>query len=634
MAHGRDSLTSVASDPAEDVTQARKRSVREVFLRVCGYARPYPWFAAGTLSCAILTTLMALAYPKLTQLIIDRVIREGRHDLLLPYVVGLAAAFLFRDLFNGLRIILNNTFEQHVIFDMRCQLYQRLQRLPVAYFDQRSTGDIMTRVGDDVISLERALIDGLEQGTVALLALAGGVGLMFNFNPRLAWIAMLPLPLLVVGAWIFTATAHARYRIQRRAASAVAALLHDNLQGVRQIKAFAREEHEDGRFAERAAELQRGTLVVMHAWATYSPAMSFAAALGTVLVLGFGGLLVTQDRMTVGTLVGFLVYLGMFYEPVGRLHGLNQMFQAARAAGERVFDILDAPGEVRETPGAVPLPARVKGEVRFEGVRFEYAAHQTVIHDLTFTVPPGRTVALVGPTGAGKSTVMNLIPRFYEVTRGRVLVDGRDVRELTLDSLRSQVGIVSQEPFLFNGTIRENILYGRLDATQEAIVAAARAANAHEFIARLPEGYDSKVGERGVKLSVGEKQRVSIARALLKDPPILLLDEATASVDTATERLIQEALEHLMANRTSLVIAHRLSTVRHADLILVLDRGRIVERGTHDELLARGGLYARLCRIQATGAEGMIGEGDPAGWRLRETLSPPEAISVPPLPGT
>ncbi len=364
----------------------------------------------------------------------------------------------------------------------------------------------------------------------------------------------------------------------------------------------------------------KASLLVMRAWANYSPAMAFASALGTGLVLWIGGSQVAQGKLSLGDLIAFLFFLALFYEPVTRLHGLNQMLQAARAAGERVFDILDSTTETTnpqrsQRAASVSLASSEahrefrqqdaggtleRGEVIYENASFSYSPERVVLKEISLHARPGEMIALVGPTGAGKSTLVNLLPAFYETTSGRILIDGQDTSRLTLDSLRAQISVVSQEPFLFNGTVRENILYGKLEATEAELFAAARAANCHEFITRLPEGYDSRVGERGVKLSVGEKQRVSIARALLKNTPIIILDEATASVDTATEKLIQEALERLMAHRTSFVIAHRLSTIRRADQILVLRQGEIIERGTHDELLATNGLYAKLARIQNT----------------------------------
>ena len=587
--------------PRPDPTiPARKRSNWEVIRRVATYLKPYPWMAAATIAFALLSLGCSFAYPQLTEHVIDEVIRRNQPEKLPALMFGLIAAFFFQHLFNSIRIRINNTFEQNVIFDMRRQVYAKLQRLPVNYFDQRSSGDLMTRVIEDVNSVERLLIDGTEQGTVAILSIAGVLAFLFHKNPMLATVALVPIPLLVGGAYWYTTTAHKRYRAQREAASAMNALLMDNLQGVRQIKSFGREKHEDERFTHRADDLRKGTLLVMRAWANYSPAMAFAAALGTALVIWFGCREVLAGNLTVGQLTAFLIFLTMFYEPVTRLHGLNQMLQAARAAGERVFDILDTTTETASTLRTETLPGPVRGEVTYEHVSFAYSSDRTVLKDVTLHAGPGKMIALVGPTGAGKSTLVNLLPAFYEATGGRILIGGHDTSRLTLDSLRAQISVVSQEPFLFNGTVRENILYGKLDATEEELLAAARAANCHEFITRLPEGYDSHVGERGVKLSVGEKQRVSIARALLKNTPIIILDEATASVDTATEKLIQEALERLMAHRTSFVIAHRLSTIRRADQILVLRAGQIVERGTHDELLNANGLYAKLARIQNT----------------------------------
>jgi len=566
--------------------------------RVFGYLKRYPWLAAGTLTCAILGTLMVIVFPSVTKWIIDDVVRANRPDKLLPLILLAAVAFLIQHVFNSLRIILNNTFEQKVIFDLRSDLYSHIQLLPLRWFDNRATGDLMTRVIEDVNSVERVLIDGIEQGVVAVLQIVIVLTVMFYWNGQLALLALVPFPLLIAGALAYTLTAHRRYRLQRRAASNINALLHDNLAGIRQIKSFAREREEHGRFNRASDQLRHATLVVMRTWAIYSPSMSMFEAIGAVLVLAFGSRAVLTGTMQIGDLVAFLLLTAFLYDPISRLHQLNQLVQAGRAAGERVFDILDEKPEPGFAAGLGDsgYSARILGDIRYDNVCFSYAEGLPALRHVSFDAPPGTTTALVGATGAGKSTLVNLLVRFYEFDSGQIYVDGKPIRDYNLRTLRESIGVVTQESFLFNGSIRENLLMGKPTATEAELWGAVDAANARQFIERLPEGLQSVVGERGVKLSVGEKQRLSIARALLKDPPILILDEATASVDTATERLIQEALEHLMANRTSIVIAHRLSTIVHADQILVLDHGQIIERGTHDELLSLDQKYAQLCR--------------------------------------
>jgi ATP-binding cassette, subfamily B, bacterial len=565
--------------------------------RVFAYLKRYPWMAAGTLTCAILSTLMVIVFPATAKWIINDVVRANQPDKLLPLLALAGIAFVFQHGFNALRIILNNTFEQKVIFDLRSDLYSHIQLLPLRWFDNRATGDLMTRVIEDVNSVERVLIDGIEQGVVAILQVFIVVGMMFYLNAKLALLALVPFPLLIAGTLAYTLTAHRRYRLQRRASSDMNALLHDNLAGVRQIKSFVRENEEHGRFNWVSDQLRRATLVVMRVWAIYSPSMSLFESVGALLVLGFGSHAVLTGSMQIGDLVAFLILIAFLYDPLSRLHQLNQLVQAGRAAGERVFEILDEPVE----PGFVAAGAdrgstRVLGDIRYQDVSFSYMEGLPALRNISFHAPPGATVALVGATGAGKSTVVNLLVRFYEFTSGQIYIDRKSIREYELGALREAIGVVTQESFLFNGSIRDNLLMGKPQATDAELWRAVIAANAQQFIQRLPGGLESVVGERGVKLSVGEKQRLSIARALLKDPPILILDEATASVDTATERLIQEALERLMANRTSIVIAHRLSTIVHADQILVMDHGQIIERGTHDKLLSLGGKYTRLCQ--------------------------------------
>jgi len=569
--------------------------------RVFAYVKRYPVLATSQLTCAILMAVLVIVFPGVTKEITGKVIPERDFDRLLPLSFLALGAFFATNLFNALRIIINNTFEQRVIFDIRSDLYGKIQRLPMQWFDNKRTGDVMTRVSEDVMAMERVLIDGIEQGVVAILQVLVVGGVLFFWDAQLALVAMIPIPFLATGAWIYTRTAPKRHRLVRQTTSDMNSLLHDNIDGIQQIKSFTREDAEHARFNRASDRVRQATIHLMRVWAAYNPSMEMFRNLGYVLVISYGARWVMQApdealfNERSGIFFGFLVALSLFYEPITRLHGLNQIIQAGRAAGERVFEIVDSEEE-RDIDEGDPLPQPVRGHVTFEHVSFSYDGDIATLEDVSLKAQPGETVALVGHTGAGKSTIINLLTRFYEAESGVIRIDGAPIDSLKKTALRDAMGYVTQESFLFNGTVRENLQLAKGEADDEAMWEALRAANAADFIDALPEKLDTSVGERGIKLSVGEKQRIAIARVVLKNPPILLLDEATASVDTETENLIQEALEKLVSSRTSFVIAHRLSTVRNADRIYVLDRGRIVEQGDHESLQDNDGVYAMLCR--------------------------------------
>lgn len=551
-----------------------------------------------TLLCALCATAMELVPPWIVKVVIDDVI-QAKQETLLPWVLaGLVAAYLGKNVFASLRIRLNNTLEQTVVHELRSHVFAAVQRLSVTYFDNRSTGEIMSRLTNDTEHVERIFIDGVEAALTASLTLIGITVMLFALNWKLAALSLVPIPFLMWSAGRFTTKVHGFYHDIRQGSAEISGYLQDALSGIRETMGFGRQAHEQQRFDRLSRAYSAANLKAMYLWSLYSPGMILVGSIGTVIILWYGAGEVTAGRLTLGELVLFLSYLSLFYVPINQIHSVNHLLQHALAASDRVFEVLDTKPEVTDAPGVTEPPHKARGNVRFDRVEFRYRPDVPVLAGLSFSMAAGERIALVGPSGAGKSTLLKLLMRFYDVTGGAVLIDEQDVRDMPLDYLRRQIGYVQQEPFLFNGTVRENILYGDLTATDDRMEAAARAARAHDFIVDLPDGYETGIGERGVKLSVGQKQRVSIARVLLKNPPIVIFDEATSNIDTETEVKIREALNELTKGRTTFIIAHRLTTLHDVDRILVIEGGRLVEQGTHDRLMSLGGVYAGLYEAQ------------------------------------
>ena len=554
--------------------------------------------AVVTFVCAGLATALELVPPYLVKIVIDDVIQAKHPELLFWVLGGLLSSYVLRNLMSSMRVRFNNLLEQKAVHTLRMQVFGALQRLSLSYFENRSTGEIMTRVTSDTEHVERIFVDGLEGLLTASLTLVGITIMMFVLNWKLALLSLLPIPILIVCAAWFTKRVHKYYAELRKSVADLNAYLQDALSGIKETIGFNQHDYERKRFENLSQTYSQNSLRAMFLWSWYWPGMVFVGSTGTVLILWYGAEEVMAGNLTVGQLVMFLSYLGLFYTPINEIHSLNHMLQHALAASERVFEILDTKAEVEDRPGVVRPVERLQGAVEYRQVQFGYRQDGLVLSNVTLTVRPGERIALVGPSGAGKTSLLKLLMRFYDVRSGAVLLDGYDVRDLPVAFLRGQIGLVQQEPFLFNGTVRQNIVYSDLSASHERVEAAARAARAHDFISRLPDGYDSWIGERGVKLSVGQKQRVSIARVLLKDPPIVIFDEATSNIDTETEVKIREALNDLTKGRTTFIIAHRLATLHDVDRILVVEQGTIVEEGNHDTLMKRGGVYAGLYEAQ------------------------------------
>jgi ATP-binding cassette subfamily B protein/subfamily B ATP-binding cassette protein MsbA len=486
-----------------------------------------------------------------------------------------------------------------VVADIRQDVYEHLQRLSLRFYEDKQTGELMSRVVNDTNLFEQLIAHSIPDVLVNVMMLIGVAGVLLSMNAQLMLFSLIPVPLIVLGMRGFARYVRPAFRERQRDLGELNATLNDNLSGIREIQAFTREATEATRLSRHIINYRDSMLHALRLMATFRPFVTFSASLGTILLIYFGGRLALGETLPIEDLVAFFLYLELFYQPVQALSGVWEQVQEAMAGAERVAELMDERPDVREAPDAVTYPGQAKGAISFRDVSFRYAGGDTVLRGIDLVIPAHSVVALVGPTGVGKTTMANLIPRFYDVIEGTITLDNYDLRTLTLKSLREQISIVLQEVFLFHGSARENILFGRPGATEAEMVAAARVANAHEFITQLPDGYDTLIGERGVKLSGGQKQRLAIARAVLKDAPILILDEATSSVDTETELLIQQALERLMAGRTTVVIAHRLSTIRNADTIVVLEGDGISDMGTHDELMSREGLYKHLNEVQA-----------------------------------
>jgi len=585
----------------------KPRDRRAAFRRLVDYLKPYRRSVAIGVASNLWIGLAALIPPLVYgELMTDRVVlnRLGETDaarlrLLVICVLAQMAVYGSSSFILWVRSLTMHVLGERIILDLRKQIYGRLQLLSVSYFDSRQTGEIMSRVTNDSEVVEEFINHAADTLISDAIRVTAMCIVMFWVSKTLALIAIVPIPVLFLLAFRFSRKVRPVYREVRARLAEINAKVQENLSGIRVIKAFAREDHEYGNFKRDAEAFYDQRVKAIRMWTSFFPSIDILVRSVSVAVWVAGAYMIIRHTpdVTMGTLVTFSMFLGMFYEPVRSLAQINDTIQRSLAAAERIFEIVDEEPTIKDSPDSIEIP-RIQGRVEFDHVDFRYEEGDEVLRDVCIHAEPGQIVALVGRSGAGKTSIVNLIPRFYDPVVGRVLVDGFDVKYVKQDSLRKQIAMVLQDTFLFNGTVRENIRYGKLDATDEEIIGAATAANAHEFIEVLPSGYDTEIGERGVKLSGGQKQRVAIARAILSDPRILILDEATSSVDSESEYLIHRAMDRLMEGRTTFVIAHRLSTVKHANQIICLELGRVSEIGDHKSLLAQNGTYSQMYEMQ------------------------------------